>query len=96
MKAQNALGIAKRAFLNARDPAAKVVAGATVDTQSKKIFINQENIEEMLQSLSSIGDLRSLVSEVHSNTLIRYRIYAESNESWLLLVDGEYAIPSLP
>ena len=55
-----------------------------------------KSIAEMRQSLSSIGDLRSLVSEVHSNTLIRYRIYAESNESWLLLVDGEYAIPSLP
>ena len=55
-----------------------------------------KKIAAMKQSLSAVGDLRSLVSSVHLNTLIRYQIYAESNESRLLLVDGEYEMQSLP
>lgn len=95
VKAQNALRTAEQAFLRGNS-ATKAVQRKIIENKTKEIANNPRKTAEMIESLKAVEGLRRLVSEVRLNTLIHYRIYAESNESWLLLVDGEYAIPSLP
>jgi len=91
-KAQNALEIARRAFSSARNSATKAFQNKIIENKANEIANSPKKLAAMKYSLSAVGDLRSLVSSVQLNTLIRYRIYAESNESWLLLVDGDYEI----
>jgi hypothetical protein len=91
VKAQNALEIARRAF-SSGNSATRAVQSKIIQNKSNEIDNSPRKLAAMKYSLGAVGDLRSLVSSVHLNTLIRYRIYAESNESWLLLVDGEYEI----
>jgi hypothetical protein len=89
-KAQVTLQEAQNALSQASNSATRAKCAATVATQSKAVAANQKSIWEIQQTLNSVPALRDLVSAVHSNTSIRYRIYAEANETRLLLVDGEY------
>jgi hypothetical protein len=89
-KAQITLQEAQNALSQASNSATRAKCAATVVTQSKAVAANQKSIWEIQQTLNSVPALRSLVNAVHSNTSVRYRIYAEANETRLLLVDGEY------
>lgn len=90
-KAQNMLQTARSALSRARDSATRAKFGAIVQTQNKAIAVNQKNLVELQRTLNSVDGLRSLVSQVRSNTFIRYRVSAEADETRLLLVDGEYS-----
>jgi hypothetical protein len=88
MNDQNDLRTAQNRFNNANSSAEKAVQSRIVTQETKAIALKKGNIAEMQKRLGSIGNLRDLVSTIRQETLIRYRVYAESNASFLLLVDG--------
>ena len=87
---QAAIRTAENIFNNTTKSAVKVVQSTIVAQKTKAVASKKNNIAVMKQSFGLIGNLRGLVSAVRQKTKIRYRIYAESNASILLLVDSEY------
>lgn len=90
VKAQNMLQSASSSYSRAGTSAARARFSAIMDTQRKAIAANQQNLYEMKQALDSVSTLRAAVDAVQSKTLIQYRVYAEAEDTRLLLVDGGY------